>query len=655
MNHPDPTSGPLPDEAQSLRRRVVELERAERELRRRSDLLTQAEQVANLGSWEWDVAADRVTWSAELCRIYGLPEQSFGGGCADYLARVHPDDRERVRAAVTEALHDGRPFALEERIVRPDGEVRALACTGWVIADERGLPRRLLGVCQDVTERRRAEEALRAQQALMQNVLAHIPLSVFWKDRQGVYLGCNEQAAHDLGLPSPAAVAGKTDYDLPCTRTEAEAYRRCDREVIESGRPLLNREETQHRPDGRQALLLTSKVPLRDEKGAVLGVLGIYADVTEQRRLEEHLRQAQKLEAVGRLASGVAHEFNNLLTAIGGHGELLLGALRPADPLAEHVREIRKAADRAAALTRQMLAFGSKQQAAASPLDLNTVVAGMEKLLTRLLGEDVVLTTRLEADLGLVWATAGQVEQIVLTLVVNARDAMPQGGWLTLETRNVGQAGTGRHVLLVVRDTGCGMDRATRERLFEPFFTTKEVGKGTGLGLATVYGIVKAYGGHIEVESAVDQGTTFSIYLPRLEEAAAGPAERAEPARARGGETVLLVEDEDMVRGLARRILALHGYAVLEARHGVEGLEVAARHAGPIHLLLTDVVMPQMGGRQLADRLQSLRPALRVLFMSGYADDAVVRHGVYQAEADLLSKPFSPDVLARKVREVLDR
>ena len=658
MPHPDPTGEPLQRELHALRRRVAELEAAQAPLRRTEQLLARAEQVGHLGCWSWDVRADRVRWSAELCRIYGLAAESFSGGYADYLAYVHPDDRERVRAAVTAALQDRRAFALDECIVRADGELRVLHSAGWVEVDETGAPARLLGVCQDITERRRAEEALRQREAVLRDVLTHIPLAVFWKDRQGVYLGCNEQLARDLGMASPAEVVGKTDDDLPTTRAEAAAYRRCDREVMESGRPLLNLEETQHRPDGRQALLLTSKVPLRDAHGAVSGVLGIYADVTEQRRLEEQARRAQKLEAVGRLAGGVAHEFNNLLTAVGGHAELLLGGLPREGPQAESARAILQAAGRAAALTRQMLAFGQRQPATPAAVDLNALLAGIEKMLCSALGEDVALVTRLMPGLGQVRMDVGQLEQVIVTLTMNARDAMPTGGQLTLETRNVDGAGpavAGPHVLLAVKDTGRGMDRATCERLFEPFFTTKEVGQGTGLGLATVYGIVKAHGGQLEVESEPGRGSTFRIYLPRLDAPAAVAAPSAGAAPAPGQETVLLVEDEDMVRGLTRRILAMHGYTVLEARHGADALEVAARHAGPIHLLLTDVVMPQMGGRLLADRLAVTRPQMRVLFMSGYIDDAVTRHGILETETAFLPKPFTPDGLARKVREVLDR
>jgi two-component system cell cycle sensor histidine kinase/response regulator CckA len=503
-------------------------------------------------------------------------------------------------------------------------------------------------------ERQRNEEALRAQQTVLRRILANLPLSVFWKDRQGVFLGCNEQTARDLGLPGPEDVVGKTDYDTACVRTEAEFFRQCDREVIESGRARVNFEETQRRRDGSQALLLTSKVPLRDDTGEVIGVLGVYADITEQRRVQHELGQAQKLEAIGRLAGGVAHEFNNLLTTIGGHGELLLHALRPSDPLAEHVREIHRAVDRAAVLTRQMLAFARSEPVAPITQDLNAVVGGLEKPLAQLLGADVTLSTQLAADLWPVCMAGGRLEQVLLTLGVNAQAAMPRGGRFTIATRNVeGQGATGstRQVLLTVGDTGHGIDPVARARLFEPFFTTRGLGQGTGLGLATVYATVKQAGGRIEVESALGKGTTFHIYLPAVEKVVIERAELPVAGPGRGGETVLVVEDEDALRGLARRILAMHAYVVLEARHGVEALAVAAGHAGPIHLLLTDVVMPQMGGRELVAQLKPQRPGLRVLYMSGYTDGALVREG----ETDLLAKPFSPDALSRKVREVLDR
>ncbi|HXG12094.1 MAG TPA: PAS domain S-box protein [Gemmataceae bacterium] len=396
-------------------------------------------------------------------------------------------------------------------------------------------------------------------------------------------------------------------------------------------------------------------------------------DLTEQkqtgealRRTEEQFRQAQKMEAVGRLAGGVAHDFNNLLTVITGYCEVLLGKVPDDSPLRKPIEAIAKAGNRAATLTRQLLAFSRKQVLEPKIFDLNAVVTDMNKMFHRLIGEDITLKTVLDPRLHLVKADPSQLEQVLMNLVVNARDAMPEGGTLTIETHNVevddryARAGSeikpGSYVMLAVTDTGCGIDEKTKARIFEPFFTTKEVGKGTGLGLATVYGIVKQSGGHIEVESAPGRGTAFRIYLPQAGEAAPEPQAAPAPATApRGHETVLLVEDEEGVRALAREVLQESGYTVLEAKDGDDALEITARHPGPIHLLLTDVVMPGMSGVALAQRLMAARSGLRVLYTSGYTDSALFRYGYQEGDADFLMKPFTRDALVRAVRDVLDR
>jgi two-component system, cell cycle sensor histidine kinase and response regulator CckA len=388
-------------------------------------------------------------------------------------------------------------------------------------------------------------------------------------------------------------------------------------------------------------------------------------DVTAQRQLEEQLRQSQKMEAVGQLAGGIAHDFNNLLTAILGSTQLLLNAIPPGDACREDVEEIRNAGVRAAELTRQLLAFSRRQVLAPKVLELNTVVANMDKMLRRLIGEDVDLATSLDPHAGAVHADPGQLEQVLLNLVVNARDAMPSGGRVTIETTRVTpydelverrhRLPPGDYACLVVTDSGAGMDEATQAHLFEPFFTTKEVGKGTGLGLATVYGIVKQSGGYIWVYSEPGRGTTVKVYLPRVPGAAEPAAPPPQPPALRGGhETVLLVEDAPPVRTLARRSLEACGYAVLEAPDGPSAVSLSAAHAGTIHLLVTDVVMPGMSGRELAERLAPLRPEMKVLYTSGYTDDAMVRQGVLNAGVAFLQKPFVPDTLARKVRDVLD-
>jgi signal transduction histidine kinase len=387
----------------------------------------------------------------------------------------------------------------------------------------------------------------------------------------------------------------------------------------------------------------------------------------ELRQSEERLRQAQKMETVGRLAGGVAHDINNMMTVVTGFSDLVLGRLGAEEgDLREAVEQIRLAGERAAMVTRQLLAFGRKQILQPVVLDLNAVVSGMERMLRSLIREDIELATFLDPALLPVKADPGQVEVVLLNLVVNARDAMPGGGKLTVETGNRVlivsdwaddfEGPPGAHALLAVSDNGCGMDEETRSHLFEPFFTTKEVGKGTGLGLATVYGIVKQSGGHIAVYSEVGHGTTFKVYLPQVTEQV--PCALPRPhcvENARGTETVLLVEDDACVRRLAREVLRADGYTVLEAGNGKEALRIGERYAGPIHLLLTDTIMPEMNGRELSERLLTLRPEMNVLYVSGYAEDVIAHHGVLDPGIAFLPKPLTPAALLRKMREVLDQ
>jgi PAS domain S-box-containing protein len=410
------------------------------------------------------------------------------------------------------------------------------------------------------------------------------------------------------------------------------------------------------------------------ENGVPVAVQGSARDISERKRAEEALRasqlqlqQSQKLEAIGQLAGGVAHDFNNMLTAIIGYTDLSLRRVGLENSIRRNLEETKKAAERAASLVRQLLAFSRKQILEPKILDLNDVVKDMHKMLTRLIGENIQLATRLETNLGSVKADPCQVEQIIVNLVVNARDAMPRGGKVTIETANVTisdqsalkhvSVNPGEHVMLAVSDTGCGMDQETQARIFEPFFTTKDLGKGTGLGLSTVYGIVKQSGGNIWVYSERGMGTVFKVYLPRIDDATSSTVEKLaqETTAPRGSETILLVEDEDVVRGLTRKILMQAGYNVLDAQSGQEAIRLCRAHAGPIDMLLTDVVMPEISGKEVADRLLELRPSIRVLFMSGYTDEAIVQHGVLDANVKFIQKPFTWVALTRKVREVLNR
>jgi nitrogen-specific signal transduction histidine kinase len=389
-------------------------------------------------------------------------------------------------------------------------------------------------------------------------------------------------------------------------------------------------------------------------------------DLTMQKTLEEQFHQSQKMEAVGQLAGGVAHDFNNLLTVISGYSELLVTRLPANDPTRGFIEEILKAGERAAHLTRQLLTFSRKAVVERRVLGLNALVTDTEKMLRRLIGEDISMATTLAPALGQVKADAGQIEQVIMNMAVNARDAMPQGGKLSIETANAElgadyamlhpEVKPGRYVMVAISDSGSGMSQETKAHIFEPFFTTKGMGKGTGLGLATVYGIVKQSGGHIEVHTALGQGTTFKIYLPLVEDkASSGMSLHSSKIAPHGTETILLVEDEDAVRAITKLALQSLDYTILEAKNGEEAVRISERHTEPIHLLITDVVMPVMGGRQVAERMAACKQGIKVLYLSGYTDDAVLRHGILQADVAFLQKPFTPMSLANKVRAVLDK
>ncbi|HXT71287.1 MAG TPA: ATP-binding protein [Vicinamibacterales bacterium] len=419
------------------------------------------------------------------------------------------------------------------------------------------------------------------------------------------------------------------------------------------------------RPDESQRLVRARCFPVRDADGGVYRFVGLVEDITSLRRMEDQLRGAQRMDAVGRLAGGIAHDFNNALTSILGYAELVLSDLGPSHPSSGRVEAIRSAGHHAANLTRQLLAFSRRQILQPRDLDLNELVQRIEPLLKRVTGEDIDLSLRLTTPLSTVRADPGQIEQVVMNLVLNARDAMPNGGRLTIETAHSDLDGhfvaahpgssTGRHVLLVVTDTGAGMDEETRRRLFEPFFTTKGVGKGPGLGLSTAYGIVKQSRGSIWVYSEPGQGASFKIYLPVVTDLSAVSAtETGEPEELGGAETVLLVEDQADVRSIVVDSLRPRGYTVLAASDGCEAVEVARTCAQPIDVLLTDVIMPGLGGRDVAYRVRALRPSTRVVFMSGYTDDAVVERGMLEQGAAFLQKPFTSRALLQKIRAVLD-
>jgi len=450
-----------------------------------------------------------------------------------------------------------------------------------------------------------------------------------------------------------------------------EAALPADRNLVEEGEAEVHAGNLWHceyriqRPDGKICWVQSKLKPLLDAAGKLVRIDGVVSDISARKQLEEQLLHSQKLEAVGRLAGGIAHDFNNLLTAIYGHTEFALDYVDAENPLRREIEEIRNVGERASGLTQQLLAFGRKQILNPAILDLNAVVASTERLLQRLIGEDIQLVALPASGVMPVRADRGQLEQVIVNLAVNARDSMPDGGKLTIETANVeldptyaqgqGLPRPGHYVMLSVSDTGCGMSPEIQSHAFEPFFTTKAPGKGTGLGLATVYGIVKQSGGHIWLDSEMGRGTTFKIYLPPAESEADVPVPVTMPMKARSGRgTILVAEDEEGVRKLILRVLRSKGYTVIEAEDGEQALELSTKYSGKIDLLLTDAVMPGMSGWVLAQRLKTAQPEIRVLYMSGYTDEAVVLHDILESDVAFLQKPFRFDVLARKVHEILN-
>ena len=506
----------------------------------------------------------------------------------------------------------------------------------------------------------RAERALREANEHLAAVIQSSPLAIYTLDPTSTVLTWNRAAEALYGWRA-AEVIGRP---LPTIADDPDDHGRL-RDRVLRGEALRGVEVTRRRKDGTLVNISLSVAPLHDAAGQVTGMLSLAADVTEMRQLEVQYRQAQKMEAVGRLAGGIAHDFNNLLTAIIGTTALVLEDRGLESRARLDIQEIEKAAKRAAGLTRQLLIFSRQQVLEPRALDLNALVGDLEKMLHRLIGEDIELRTKPAALLGAVRADPGQMEQAIVNLVVNARDAMPKGGRLTIETADVEldrsyvaahvPTRPGPYVLLAISDTGVGMDGATKARLFEPFFTTKDPGRGTGLGLATVYGIVKQSGGYIWAYSELGHGTTFKIYLPRVAQTPEAPeSTTSPPTPARGSETLLVVEDQEEVRKLTKRVLEAQGYTVLAAGNGFEALEMVERHPTQIHLMITDVVMPGMNGRELAQRACARRSDLKVLYVSGYTGEAVLQHRLLEPGVAFLQKPFTPDVLARKTREVLD-
>jgi PAS domain S-box-containing protein len=640
---------------------VTESRLAERAMKSTDERLRFVAKATTDVIWDWDIKTNALVWNDSVEKVFGHKQHQIYPEIEWWYKHIHPEDRERVLAGLQAILeHGGKNWSDHYRYQRADGSYANVSDRGYVARDSAGVALRMIGAMTDVTEKTRSEAAIRFQAQLLNAVQQ----AVVATDPEGIVIFWSKFAENLYGWTAEEAV-GRTIQEL----TPSPFLRDHDAQIAVRGAAgeSWTGEFLVQGKSGKAFPALLTTAPVLDEMGRVLGFVRVSIDLTERRNLEEQFRQSQKMDAVGRLAGGIAHDFNNLLTVIRLNTEIILEGFDPTDPRSDDVKQIKSAAERASSLTRQLLAFSRKQILQPRVLDMNSVVGTVEPMLRRLIGEDITIISHCAAR-GYVVADPGQLEQVLVNLVVNARDAMLQGGRINIETKNVdldenytsehSPVVAGRYVMLAVTDNGVGMSRDTREHAFDPFFTTKEAGKGTGLGLATVYGIVKQSGGYVWIYSEPGHGTALKLYFPEVSAAAAfgGMGEHAVVGKTakRGSETILLVEDEEAVRGLACRILEKQGYRVIPAQHGRDAMEIATKEEGRIDLVLTDVVMPGMNGRGLVERLTGIRPTIKSLYMSGYTDDDIIRRGFIEPSKSFLQKPFTSEALLQTVRKVLD-
>jgi PAS domain S-box-containing protein len=648
----------LAEVIQKLERENVVRRKSEEDLKRSESELAVAQRIARVGSFQLNLTTlddlDNGTMhvSDEAFRIFGFEPGQIAPLRANFIRRVHPDDRYSVRQATQNAILSKGSYNHEYRIVLPDATERVVHAQWKIVCDQTtGKPSQMIGTVQDITERKKAEE--RFYKAFNANPE---PISIATIS-EGRYIDVNESFLRVTGY-SRQEVIGRTSSELMFW--ERPENRDTFIEMIKRQGSVRDMEITFRTKTGEIRTAADSAETI--EVDGQQCVIAIFRDITDQKTLEKQLRQTQKMEAVGQLTGGIAHDFNNLLGVIIGYSEILEQRLPEGDPLHKECLQIKKAGQSAASLTRQLLAFSRQQVLEPRVLDLNATVLNVEKMLRRLIGEHIDLRTKLDPALGSVKADQTQIDQVIINLAVNARDAMPQGGRLLIETANVEldeeyarrhpTQRPGSYVLLTIADTGIGMDAETQAHIFEPFFTTKEVGKGTGLGLATVYGIVKQSGGHIWVYSELGQGTIFKIYLPHTDQKVRDEKKKGSMAKSRPNlETILLVEDAEPIRELTRSLLTDSGYKVLEADLPAKAIEIAKAYKGHIHLLLTDMVMPQMNGRALAEKLARIRPDMKVIYTSGYTGFS--HSDLLDPDLVFLAKPYTKESLLNKLRQVL--
>jgi two-component system, cell cycle sensor histidine kinase and response regulator CckA len=623
--------------------------------------LTAAARLARLGYWEDDVAANRLSWSEETCHLLGLPIAGRTRPWDEFREFVHPDDRRIVQEARARVLRGEPGLKVGFRGVLPDGGVRHVETIADPIKDKRGQIVRVVGAIQDVSERKLADDVLRGSQERLRVALRATGVGPWDWDLTTNVVEFWPEWKRQIGYEPDEIPNRYEEWESRLHPDDRERVLAALRAYLDGRQPEYSLEFRLRHKNGTYRWIDTRGAALRDASGRPTHMIGCHLDITERKQLEEQYRQAQKMQAIGQLAGGIAHDFNNLLTVIEGYADLVGVQLGPAHRSQHDIDEIRAATRSAASLTRQLLAFSRPQILKPQVLDVDQVLGRMQNLLGRLIGENITLLMKRTASFR-VTADPGQIEQVIINLAVNARDAMPNGGRLLIETMDVDLDATsaaqhrgslGKHVLIAVSDTGVGMDETTLAHLFEPFFTTKPAGQGTGLGLATVYGIVKQSGGSIWVYSEPGRGSTFKIYLPVATVSAEPGPPPGDAQVLRGTETVLVIEAQAGVRTLIEKTLHRFGYTVIASATGSEGVAAALAYEGPIHLMLTNVILLGASGREAARRVLAVRPDLRVLYMSGYTDDAIVQHGVLDPGHAFIQKPFTAEDLLRRIREVL--
>jgi two-component system cell cycle sensor histidine kinase/response regulator CckA len=644
---------------------VTQRKSAENALRKSEERYALAVRGTNDGIWDTDLINGEVYFSPRWKSMLGYEENEISNELAEWMKMIHPDDCRMVMDARKDYLEGGTPaYEVEYRLRHKDGGYRWVLSRGACLRDPQGKPYRFSGSHTDITERKTMEHAIRESEKKYRTLFEESKDVVFIVDAAGRMIDINPAGTELFGYIKEELLAMSHTRDLGISPTIGEVIMK----TLASSGFVKNFELELQRKDGEKSVVHLSATVMRDDGGKIIGYQGIAHDVTERKRLEQQLMQAQKMESIGILAGGVAHDFNNLITAISGYGETIRDSVSANDELLQDsVEQVLKAAERAADLTRSLLAFSRKQVIHPKPVLIDTVIRNASKLIKRIIGEDIVLSTSFSDKKLPAMADTGQIEQVMMNLATNARDAMPHGGCLDISTTETvvpegaeaqyDVAMPGRYVRISVTDTGTGIDEKSLDRIFEPFFTTKEAGKGTGLGLAVTYGIIKQHNGSIHVKSEPGKGTAFSIYLPILENDPAGKEKPSAVASSTfcGTETLLIAEDEEMVRTFMKKIFERAGYKVMEAGDGEDAIEKFRENMEDISLVLSDVIMPRKNGREILDEVRKMKPGIKVIFISGYTANIMHEKGIFEEGLDFIAKPFVKDELLRKVREVLDK